>query len=381
MAGLNPGVGASQGCGVVLLEIGQADGGDLLTPAAQGSSVRSHVSPPVDRSCHGVKTAGDAGGGAIHHRDMQVPDVGTEGVRHLQGDVDDGADAVGEEQEVAVCGHHVTGVEVGGDPGCWGKTRRAPTAATIEVCWLCLEMHVEIHSALSPTMSWPTGPHCPATLAGGGVAMPPHGNRHHAQRQVATGPWRSGAVRGLASPSSHHPRAGSSSGLGAGLGGPHTGWGTPHAVLGLWEQVRRVWISPALHPALRDMKPPLTHSSSADVDLDEDSPLLNSSLPSSTHRPSCNPQLLLEKKIKHFEEAKKKTERFYKHLKQQFLKEQERKMAWRKKASERFEKSLEVFSRRSGKLSTPSAGGFSVTERTPLEHAAAPEEEGIKRHV
>lgn len=86
-------------------------------------------------------------------------------------------------------------------------------------------------------------------------------------------------------------------------------------------------------------------------------------------------------KVKHFEEAKKKTERFHKHLKQQFLREEERKMARRKKASKRFEKSLEVFSRRSGKSAVPSAGGLSASEVTPLEHAAATAQEGTKRRV
>ena len=52
----------------------------------------------VDLSCHGVEAAGDSGGGGVHHRDVQVLDVGTEGVHHLQGDVDDCADAVGEER-------------------------------------------------------------------------------------------------------------------------------------------------------------------------------------------------------------------------------------------------------------------------------------------
>lgn len=62
-------------------------------------------------------------------------------------------------------------------------------------------------------------------------------------------------------------------------------------------------------------------------------------------------------KVKHFEEAKRKTERFHKHLEQQFLKEQERKTVQWKKASEKFEKSLEVFSRRGGKASVPATSG------------------------
>lgn len=56
-------------------------------------------------------------------------------------------------------------------------------------------------------------------------------------------------------------------------------------------------------------------------------------------------------------------------------------MVRRKKASERFEKSLEVFSRRSGKSSVPSTDGLSASEVTPLEHAAATDREGTKRRV
>lgn len=59
-------------------------------------------------------------------------------------------------------------------------------------------------------------------------------------------------------------------------------------------------------------------------------------------------------KVKYFEEAKKKTEHFHKNVRQQFLKEQERKVARWKKARDRFEKSLEVLSRRGGKPSGPS---------------------------
>lgn len=75
-------------------------------------------------------------------------------------------------------------------------------------------------------------------------------------------------------------------------------------------------------------------------------------------------------KVKYFEEAKKKTEHLHKNVKQQFLKEQERKVARWKKATERFEKSLEVLSRRSGKPSGPSTNAPSVSEVTPSEHTA-----------
>ncbi|XP_052653947.1 uncharacterized protein LOC128146555 [Harpia harpyja] len=153
-------------------------------------------------------------------------------------------------------------------------------------------------------------------------------------------------------------------------GGPLTaGWG------------RWGGLGTPLHPAVCDTKPPLTRSSSADLDLDPDSHVPDSSLPNSASRAGRHALLLLEKKVKHFEEAKKKTERFHKHLQQQFLKEQERKMVRRKKASERFEKSLEVFSRGSGKSPVPPAGGLSASEVTPLEHAAATDREGTKRHV
>lgn len=91
-------------------------------------------------------------------------DIGTGGVHHLQGDVDDDdddEDVVGEEQEVAIGGHRVT--EVGGDLGCWGRAGRAPRAAIIGVCWLCLEIHIEIHPALSPA-----GPLLPHSSRGSG---------------------------------------------------------------------------------------------------------------------------------------------------------------------------------------------------------------------
>ncbi|XP_075625799.1 uncharacterized protein C5orf52 homolog [Balearica regulorum gibbericeps] len=117
-------------------------------------------------------------------------------------------------------------------------------------------------------------------------------------------------------------------------------------------------------------------ASSADLDLDLDSDLPNRALPNSVSRASRHALLLLEEKVKHFEEAKKKTERFHKRLKQQFLKEQERKVARWKKASERFEKSLEASSRRSGKSSVPSADGLSASKAMPLEHG-----EETKRRV
>ncbi|KAM9625712.1 uncharacterized protein ACIBXB_019057 isoform 3-T4 [Morphnus guianensis] len=222
-------------------------------------------------------------------------------------------------------------------------------------------------------------------------------------------PWRSKAARSLASPSSHRPRAGSSAGPGVGLGEPSHhpgaagpsqwlgdpsqqagvgglvtpswGWGTSYMGWGCGNRSGGGGLGTPLHPAMCDTKSPLTRSSSADLDLDPDSHVPDSSLPNSASRAGRHALLLLEKKVKHFEEAKKKTERFHKHLQQQFLKEQERKMVRRKKASERFEKSLEVFSCRSGKSSVPSADGLSASGVTPLEHAAATDREGTKRHV
>lgn len=78
------------------------------------------------------------------------------------------------------------------------------------------------------------------------------------------------------------------------------------------------------------------------------------------------------------EEAKKKIERYHQQLKQQFVKEQERKTARWKKASERFEKSLEVFSRRGRKPSAPAAAGR--LQAKGRGHSAA-EREGIGKNI
>lgn len=80
------------------------------------------------------------------------------------------------------------------------------------------------------------------------------------------------------------------------------------------------------------------------------------------------------------EEDKKKIERYHQQLKQQFVKEQERKMARWKKASERFEKSLEVFSRRGRKPSAPAAGGQAKGQAKGQEHNAT-ELQGIGKNI
>ncbi|XP_077044011.1 uncharacterized protein LOC143695462 [Agelaius phoeniceus] len=102
-------------------------------------------------------------------------------------------------------------------------------------------------------------------------------------------------------------------------------------------------------------------SSPADWDLDLDYPLPTSSSHSSAHELQ-----LLEEQVKKFDKAKKKTHRLYKQLQQQFLKEQERKMAWRKKTAEQFKRSLEVFDRRSGKVPGPTSR-LRAAEAKPLE--------------
>lgn len=156
---------------------------------------------------------------------------------------------------MAVGGYCVTEVEVGGDPGCRG---RAPRATAIGLRCLCLEIHVEIHPALSPAVSRPARPHCLATPGGRGAAAGPgwahHGNRCH----VHNCGWQwghGGAGRRAASPhllpAATEPAARRAPVRGwgaltpgwgcgtltmAGAAGPLTpgwGWGTPHTVLGL----------------------------------------------------------------------------------------------------------------------------------------------------
>lgn len=69
------------------------------------------------------------------------------------------------------------------------------------------------------------------------------------------------------------------------------------------------------------------------------------------------------------EEDKKKIERHHQKLMQQFVQEQEIKIERFKKAAERFEKSLEVISRRGGKSSAPAAAGQAAS--TGTQHNAA----------
>lgn len=239
-AGLDPGVGARQGHGAVVQERGQVEGGDLLTLAAQWSSVWPLFVPALWVLAAMESKQLEMRAAVASITGMCRYSMSGQRVHHLQEDVDDGADVVGEEQEVAVGGPYVTEVEVGGDPRCWGRARWASRAAAIGVCWLCLETRVQIHPALSPP-----GPHHLADPGGRGLlGGAPHGNHHHTHNGGWRGPWRSGAAHGLASPSSRRPRAGSSAGSGVGLGGPHTilelgdlltilGLGDPHTVLGL----------------------------------------------------------------------------------------------------------------------------------------------------
>ncbi|XP_051629345.1 uncharacterized protein LOC127463655 isoform X2 [Manacus candei] len=113
-------------------------------------------------------------------------------------------------------------------------------------------------------------------------------------------------------------------------------------------------------------------SSPGDWDLDPDSVL-----PGST----VHEQLLLEEKVKQFEEAKKKTKSLHKQLQQQFLKDQERKMEWKKKAEEQFKKSLEVFDRRSGKVPARPTRPSAAAEAKPKKPAAAADKKKSKRRV
>ncbi|XP_062482074.1 uncharacterized protein LOC134167434 [Pezoporus occidentalis] len=112
----------------------------------------------------------------------------------------------------------------------------------------------------------------------------------------------------------------------------------------------------------------------ADLDLEQDSAWFRSQVSSSS---SSHTLLLLQKKAKHFEEAKRKTERFHEQLQQQFVKQQERRLERRRKATQRFEKSLEVLSRRSGQAAAPRAGDGAA----PSEHAAPTDGKGTETGV
>ncbi|XP_021268508.1 uncharacterized protein C5orf52 homolog [Numida meleagris] len=107
-----------------------------------------------------------------------------------------------------------------------------------------------------------------------------------------------------------------------------------------------------------------TRACCVDVDIKVGDQELHSSLSRSAGSSSHHALLLLEKKVKQLEETKKKIEHHHKQLRQQFVKEQERKTARWKKASERFEKSLEVFSRRGRKPPVPAAGGQAPSKGT-----------------
>lgn len=263
-ARLNPGVGACQGCGAVLQETGQADDGDLLTPAVQRSSVQPPRVPML-----WILAATES-----KHLEMRAAGPSITGMRRYSmsgqrvfttsGVVDDRADAVAEEQEVAVGGHRVTEVEDGGDLGCWG---RGPSATAVGVRWLCLETPVEIHPALSPRRVPASRSPVPGSPGGvreqqWGRAEPPMATTDAHATAMATeeqgGAWP--RLTFFPPPQSRQlsgPRCGVGGTLtpswGCGTltmaGRPLTagwGWGTRHAILGLgdilhglglWEQV------------------------------------------------------------------------------------------------------------------------------------------------
>lgn len=93
-AGPDPGVGSDQRHGVVLHEVGHADGDRAAHPShtvqQRSDPAPAHAADPVS---DGIEAGGDAGDEDIRHRDVQVLDAGAERVVHLQQDVDDGADA------------------------------------------------------------------------------------------------------------------------------------------------------------------------------------------------------------------------------------------------------------------------------------------------
>lgn len=171
----------------------------------------------------------------------------------------------------------------------------------------------------SPSARQPRGGQ--GTAVGQGRA--PHGNH----RCARNGDGHGGAGRRAASPhllpTTPEPAAQRAPVRGwgnphtvLGLRDPHNGWETPDSRLGLGDSSRHpgagghlTWVGAVgtgwggglgtpLHPAVCDTKPPLTRSSSADLDLDLDSHVPDSSLPNTASRAGRHALLLLEKKVK-----------------------------------------------------------------------------------
>ena len=83
-AGLGPRVGVQQGHGVVLHEIGEAEGGRAADAggAVQQGAALLHLHA-VDVVCDGVEEVTEPRGGCVGHGHLHVVNVLVQGVHHL----------------------------------------------------------------------------------------------------------------------------------------------------------------------------------------------------------------------------------------------------------------------------------------------------------
>lgn len=117
-ARLSPCMGVQQGHGVVLHEVGKAEG----SRAAHASGTVQQCAAPlhlhtVDVVGYGVKEVTETRGGCVSHRHLHVLDVLVYGVYHLHRDIDDGGDLVAGEHELIVGSHPVADIQAAGNLG------------------------------------------------------------------------------------------------------------------------------------------------------------------------------------------------------------------------------------------------------------------------
>lgn len=111
-ARLGPHVGVQQRHGVVLHQVGEAEGGRAAHPGStvQQRSALLHLHP-VDVICNKVKKLVEARVGSIRQRQFYVLDVFKERVGRLHRHTDDGGDVVGRQHGFVLGCHSVAEVE------------------------------------------------------------------------------------------------------------------------------------------------------------------------------------------------------------------------------------------------------------------------------